>query len=116
MGYGDDSCTLSGAAINDRMTEDEEVIVNLKVVSHDFYCSFIPFLKIQYRGAWVAQLVGHPTLAQVTISWFVSSSLASGSVLRAWSLEPASDSVSPSLSLTLPCLCSVSLSKINNKH
>ena len=42
-----------------------------------------------------------------------------GSVLTVQSLEPASDSVclSPSLSLPLPCLCSVSLSlsKIN-KH
>ena len=50
------------------------------------------------RGAWVAQSVGHPTLAQVMISRFVGLSPASGSVLTAQSLEPASDSVSPSLS------------------
>ena len=49
-------------------------------------------------SAWVAQLVKHPTLARVMISRFVSSSPASGSVLTAQSLEPASDSVSPSLS------------------
>ena len=47
------------------------------------------------RGAWVAQLVKLPTSAQVMISQFVGSSPASGSVLTAWSLEPASDSVSP---------------------
>ena len=60
-------------------------------------------------GAWVAQLVKCPTSAQVMISWFVSLSPASGSVLTARSLEPASDSVSPSLSLPLPRSCSVSL-------
>ena len=52
------------------------------------------------RGAWVAQLVGRPTSAQVMISWSVravSWSPASGSVLTAQSLEPVSDSVSPSL-------------------
>ena len=55
-------------------------------------------------GAWVAQLVGHPTSAQVMISWFVG-------------LEPASDSESPSLAtLLLLTLClSVSFSKINIK-
>ena len=47
-------------------------------------------------GAWVAQSVKRPTSAQVMISWFVSSSPASGSVLTAQSLEPGSDSVSPS--------------------
>ena len=50
------------------------------------------------RGACVAQSVKRPTAAQVMISQFVSSSPASGSVLTAQSLEPASDSVSPSLS------------------
>ena len=48
-------------------------------------------------GAWVAQSVGRPTSAQVTISRFMGSSPASGSVLAAQSLEPVSDSVSPSL-------------------
>ena len=56
-----------------------------------------------------------PTLAQVMISQFMGSSPASVSVLTAQSLEPASDSVSASLSLSLPRLHSVSLSKIN-KH
>ena len=67
------------------------------------------------RGAWVAHLVMHPTLAQVMISQFVGLSPALGSVLTSQSLEPASDSVSPSLSAPAPLmLClSCSLSKIN---
>ena len=48
-------------------------------------------------GAWVAQSVRHLTSAQVMISQSVSSSLASGSVLTAQNLEPALDSVFPSL-------------------
>ena len=61
--------------------------------------SFINILKliIICQGAWVAQSVKRPTLAQVMISQSVSSSPASGSVLTAQSLEPALDSVSPSL-------------------
>ena len=64
------------------------------------------------QGAWVAQSVGHPTSAQVMISWFMSSSPLLGSVLTAQSLEPASGSVFLSLSappLLMRCL-SVSLS------
>ena len=68
------------------------------------------------RGAWVAQSVECLASAQVMISWFVGSSPTSGSVLTAQSLEPVSDSVSPS-SLLLPCSCSVSLSlSLKNKH
>ena len=48
----------------------------------------------------MAQSVEHLTLAQVMISWSVSSS-TSGSVMTAQSLEPVSDSVSPSLSVSL---------------
>ena len=63
-------------------------------------------------GSWVAQSVTCPTSAQVMISQFMGSSPASGSVLTARSLEPASDSVSPSL--TSPaCTLSLCLSKIN---
>ena len=47
----------------------------------------------------MAQLVKHLTLAQVMISQLVSSSPVLGSLLTAPSLEPASDSVSLSLSL-----------------
>ena len=50
-------------------------------------------------------------LAQVMISWSVSSSSVLGSVLTAQSLEPALDSVSPFLSG--PPLLILSLSKLN---
>ena len=66
------------------------------------------------RGSCVAQSVKHPTSAQVMILWSVSSSLVSGSVLTAQSLEPASDSLSPSLSAPTPL--SLSLSLRNNHY
>ena len=54
----------------------------------------------------MAQLVERLASAQVMISQFVGSSPALGSVLTAQSLEPASDSVSPSLSApSLLMLC-----------
>ena len=59
-------------------------------------------------GVWVAQSVERPTSAQVMISQLLTLSPVSGSVLTARSLEPASDSVSPSLSAPNPlafCLC-----------
>ena len=68
------------------------------------------FLSKIMRGTWMAQCVQHPTLAQVMISQFMSSSPTLGSVLTARSLEPVSDSVSLSLCLSLLTLC---LSKIN---
>ena len=57
------------------------------------------------QGAWVAQSVKRPTSAQV-----MGSSPTLGSVLTAQSLEPASDSVSPSLFLPTACSRSLSLS------
>ena len=64
----------------------------------------------------MAQSVKWPTSAQVMISWLVGSIPALGSMLTAHSLEPALDSVSPSLSARHSlCSCSLSLSKIN-KH
>ena len=67
------------------------------------------------RGTWVAHSVKHLTLAQVMISLLVGLSLASGSVLKAQSLEPDSSSVSPSLSAPLPLMLCPFLLKIN-KH
>ena len=65
------------------------------------------------RDAWVAQSVKRPTSALVMISRFMSLSSTSGSVATAQSLEPALDSVSPSLSAApLLTLC-LSLSKMN---
>ena len=49
--------------------------------------------------------------SQVTISRSVSSSPASGSGLMAQSLEPVSDSVSPSLSAPPPFMLCLSLSQ-----
>ena len=66
-------------------------------------------------GAWEAQSVERPASAQIMILRSVSSSPASGSVLTAQSLEPVSDSVSPSLSAPPLLMLSLSLSKIN-KH
>ena len=68
-------------------------------------------------GAWVTQSVGRPTPAQVMISRSVSSSPASGSVLTAQSLEPVSDSVSPSLSAPPLLMLFLSLSlSFKNKN
>ena len=63
----------------------------------------------------MAQPVKRPTSAQVSISWFVGSSSVSGSVLTARSLQPASDSVSPSLFAPPPLVLSLSLSQRNVK-
>ena len=63
------------------------------------------------RGAWVAQSVERPTSAQVMISGSVSLSPALSSVLTAQSLEPVSDSVSPSLSGPPPFMLCPSLSQ-----
>ena len=68
------------------------------------------------RGAWVAQSVKHPALAQVMVSWFVSSSPMLGSVLTAQSLETVSDSVSPFLCSSPVRALSLSLSPKINKH
>ena len=65
-------------------------------------------------GTWVAQSVKCLTLAQVMILQFVSLSPASGSVLTAQSLEPASDSVSPPPSASPMLMLCLSLS-LNNK-
>ena len=58
----------------------------------------------------MAQSVKRPTLAQVMISQFVSSSPVLGSVLTAQGLEPVLDSVSPSLSVPPLLMRSLSLS------
>ena len=67
-----------------------------------------------YWGTLVAQLVECLTSAQVMISRFMGWSPTSGSVLTGQSLEPASDSVSPSPSA--PPLLEFSLSlSLKNK-
>ena len=59
-------------------------------------------LKYFPRGVWMSQSVQRPPSAQVMISQNVGWSPALGSVLTAQSLEPASHSVSLSLSLSAP--------------
>ena len=70
-------------------------------------------LKQRCKGIWVAQSVKRPISAHVMISQFMSSNPTLGSVLTAQSLEPASDSMSPSLSV--PPLLALSLSLSNIK-
>ena len=61
----------------------------------------------------MVQLVERPTSAQVMISQFMNSSSTLGSVMTAQNLEPAWDSVSPSLCSSPAHTLSFSLSKIN---
>ena len=68
-------------------------------------------LRATLGGTWVAQSGKRLTSAQVMILWFVSSSPASGFVLRAQSLDPVSDSVSPSLSAPPLFMLCLSLSQ-----
>ena len=63
----------------------------------------------------MAQSVEHTTSAQGMISQFASSSPASASVLTAQSLEPASSSVSPAVSVPLPLALCLFLSKLNKR-
>ena len=63
----------------------------------------------------MAQSVKHPASGQFMISRSVSSSPASGSVLTAQSLEPVSDSVSPSLAV-LPLLMLMLCLSVSLKH
>ena len=65
----------------------------MKSLLHYMLTNLDANLKVKNnRGSWVVQLVKRPTSAQVMTLQFVSSS----SVLTAQSLEPVSDSVSPS--------------------
>ena len=83
-----------------------------KVSERPTPCSCLRFISTK-EGRLGAQSVKHLTSAQGMISQFMGSSPASGSVLTAWSLEPALDSVSPSLSAPPPRTLSLLLSKIN---
>ena len=69
------------------------------------------FRKGGLLGTWVAQSVKRLISARVMISQSASSSPTSGSVLTAQSLEPALDSVSPSLSAPPLLMLCLSLSQ-----
>ena len=87
------------------------------LVFRNWKIKFILCLRGLWGGTWVAQLVKHPTSAQVMILGFVGSSPMLGSVLLAQSLGPALDSVCLSLSapppLALPLSFCLSLSLKN---
>ena len=89
------------------------------IVNNNITWSTCPFEKVNLnklqinnknQDTWVAQSVKHPTSVQVMISQFVSLSPVLGSVLTAQSLEPAADSVSPSLSAPPSLVLCLSLS------
>ena len=81
-----------------------------KVTESFLHLLFLKFLQLKvFRGAWVAQPVKRLTSAQVMISRFVGSSPVLGSALSALSLEPALDSVPPSLSPSSSLTLSLSL-------
>ena len=71
------------------------------------------YLKMLKMSHWVTQSVKGLTSAQVMTSRFMGLSPVLGSVLTAQNLQPASDSVSPSLCPSLAR--TLSLSKINTK-
>ena len=64
----------------------------------------------------MAPLIKLPTLAQIMTSPLVGLSPASGSVLTAQSLDPASGPVSPSLAFPHSLSLSLSPSKINKRQ
>ena len=67
----------------------------------------------EYWGTWVAQLSDRLlVLAQVMISWFMSSSTAVGLYI----MEPASDSLSPFISAPPLLSFSISLSPSHSQH
>ena len=90
---------------------NSEIIPRLHSDPSQFHCSCW-CVKIQTLGGTrVARSVKRPTSAQVMISRSVGSSPALGSVLTARSLEPVSDSVSPSLCDPPPFMLCLSLSQ-----
>ena len=105
---------LIGGNDGAKNSTENTVVTGVHVVMNH-YLQETSFTKEAYkkylRGAWVAQSVKRLTSAQVMISRSVSSSPVSGSVLTAQNLEPASDSVSPSLSASPPFLLCLSLSQ-----
>ena len=79
--------------------DHRHVLYHLELLQIWKHFTLVAILKSQESGgAWVAPSVEPLTSAQVMISQLVGSSPALGSVQTARSLEPASDSVSPSLS------------------
>ena len=101
---------------NEKDTSVSPVYPENRLVFTPFYCWRAFCLKKRiFWGASVAQSVECLTSAQVMISRFMSSSPTLGSVRTAQSLEPVSDSVSPSLTAPSPLILSLWL-KNELKH
>ena len=96
--------------VDHEVSDSGMTIVRLLILRTKFQRCRVDLERTRGWGTWAAQSVERPTSAQVTISRSMSSSPASGSVLTAQSLEPVSDSVSPSLSAPLPLMLCLSLS------
>ena len=88
------------------------VLLFFSLSSSLLLCSWSLSQKGINRGTCVAQPVKLPTLAQVMVSRFMSSSPASGSALTALSASPL---LTLCLFLSAPPLLALSLSKINIK-
>ena len=78
-----------------------------------FPCCLNCLVYKNLRSTWMVQLVKGPASAQVMISPFLSSMHTSRPMLTAQSLEPVSESVSPSLSVPPLLMLCLYLSKIN---
>ena len=101
-------CLLATAGMGQRrrgFCRDEiERFLQVSFGEQVFGLSTVFMWRYLFRGAWVAQLAAHLTLAQVIISWVVSSSPTSDSVLTVlcfWFCVPLSLCSSPALSLSL---------------
>ena len=105
------SSPASGSVLTAQSLEpaSDSVFPSLSALPPLMFC--LSKMNKHFRGAWVAQSVKHPNWAWVIILPVPSSSPTSGSVLTARSLEPASDSVSPSLSAPSPLAFCLSLSQ-----
>ena len=119
--HGETIFYLTSVTVELQNSWGARVAQSVERLTHDFHSSHDPRVEPQVGlcaslrfspswGTWMAQLVERPTSAQVMISQFVSSSPVLGFVLTARSLEPASDSVFPSLSAPPPLTLCLSVS------
>ena len=69
-----------------RLQRNKKLDCNIKKFGNPQTTAVDNSIKNVYQGAWVAQSVKCPTLAQIMISSFMGSSPASGSLLSAQSL------------------------------
>ena len=97
-----------GAALESVVPNSLGGATGAKDLHHQRGHSFI--IHKNTEGSWVAQLLKRGTSAQAMVSRSVSSRPASRSALTAQTPKPASDSVSPSLSVPPPLMLCLSVS------